>query len=86
MEMIEKPSGKCSHGGYFDSSSDFHARGGINKDSLYPIICSLHFEAARLAKEATAKILREIAAEVGDAGKFAAFLNSSYKPMRQTGT
>ena len=78
MEMIKKPSGKCSHGGYFDSSSDFHARGGINKDSLYSIISphsSLYFEAARLAKEATAKILREIAAEVGDAGKFAAFLN-----------
>ena len=33
-QAIIKPRGKCSHGGFLDSTSDLSARGGINKDSL----------------------------------------------------
>ena len=34
-QEITKPSGKCSHGGFLDSTSDNFAKGGINKDSPF---------------------------------------------------
>ena len=76
--MVQKPSGKCSHGGFFDATSDKHATGGINKDSPYSKTSphsSQHFQAARLAEQATVNILNEIRAEVSDDKKFGAYLN-----------
>ena len=77
-ETIKKPDGKCSHGGYFDATSDKHATGGINKDSPYPRLSphsSEHYQAARLAEQATVDILNKIRVEVGDDQKFGAYLN-----------
>ena len=77
-EMVEKPSGKCSHGGYLDATSDKPATGGINKDSPYSQLSphsSQHFQAAILAEQATVNILNELRAEVSDDKKFGAYLN-----------
>ena len=77
-DPIKKPRGKCSHGGYMDTTSDTHATGGINKDSPYPQLSphsSLHYEAARLAELATVNILNEIRGEANDDTKFAAYFN-----------
>ena len=67
--MINKPSGKCSHGGFRDPSSDNPAKGGINKDSPYPE-CSPHhlhhFDAARVAEQATVTMLSQIQSDVND--------------------
>lgn len=76
--IIEKPNGKCSHGGYIDQTRDFPAIGGINKDSPYPGFSShhtLYFQAAQLAEQATQGILRKIRKEVNDDQKFGALLN-----------
>ncbi|XP_029440892.1 von Willebrand factor A domain-containing protein 7 isoform X2 [Rhinatrema bivittatum] len=65
----KKPQGKCSHGGHFDESTRESARGGINKDSeslLFSPHHYLHAEAARIAKEASVKALRELRARLGD--------------------
>ena len=75
---IEKPDGKCSHGGYLDATSDTHARGGMNKDSPYPNLSphsSQHDEAAELAEQATVDMLNYIREEVDDDEKFGAYLN-----------
>lgn len=77
-EMVEKPSGKCSHGGFSDKTSDSHATGGINKDSPYPKTSphsSQHFQAATIAEQATVNILNDIRVEVNDERKFGAYLN-----------
>ena len=77
-EKVEKPTGKCSHGGYLDATSDKHATGGINKDSPYEKVSphsSQHFQAAKLAAQATMNILNEIRVEVADDKKFGAYLN-----------
>ena len=76
-QAIEKPNGKCSHGGFLDPSSDDPARGGINKDSPYPDWSPhhlLHFDAARVAEQATVTILSEIRSDVDGDELFAAFL------------
>ena len=76
--FIEKPDGKCSHGGYLDATSDTHARGGMNKDSPYPNLSphsSQHDEAAELAEQATVDMLNYIREEVDDDEKFGAYLN-----------
>ena len=67
--VIEKPNGKCSHGGFGDPSSDRSAKGGINKDSAFNKWSphhSLHSEAARVAQLATADILKDIRKDVGN--------------------
>ena len=74
---IEKPEGKCSHGGYNDPSGDLPATGGINKDSPYPDLSphhQQHYEAASLAEQATQNILNEIRQQVNDDRKFGAYL------------
>ena len=76
--LLEKPSGKCSHGGYADPSADFHAKGGINKDSPYEDWSphsSQHFEAAMVAEQATVNLLKEIRDEVNNDELFGAYLN-----------
>ena len=75
--LINKPSGKCSHGGFLDPSSDDPARGGINKDSPYPDWSphhSQHFDAAQVAEQATVTILNQIWSDVNNDELFAAYL------------
>ena len=77
-QEIFKPTGKCSHGGPGDPSSDLLATGGINKDSLglnWSPHGNLHNEAASVAQQASADLLQEIRSSVDDDTKFAAFLN-----------
>jgi hypothetical protein len=81
---IEKPNGKCSHGGYLDGTSDKHATGGINKDSPYPKLSphsSRHYEAVRLAEQATVNIMNELRVKVSDDKKFGAYLNLFVKTV-----
>ena len=78
-KRIEKINGKCSHGGYqiTDSEQDLPARGGINKDSPYQMVSPhhyLHFEAARVAQQATIDMLRNLRREVNDDQKFGEYL------------
>lgn len=76
--VIEKTKGKCSHGGFLDSSSDIRATGGINKDSVVEIWsphASLHSKAVTIATLASETILNDIRGEVGDDKKFSSFLN-----------
>ena len=76
--LLEKPSGKCSHGGYADPSADFHAKGGINKDSPYKDWSphsSQHSEAAMVAEQATVNLLKEIRDDVDNDELFGAYLN-----------
>ena len=77
-DVIPKPAGKCSHGGFRDPSSDLPATGGINKDSISLDAsphADLHDEAAAVAVQASVDILQAIRTEVDDDTKFAAFLN-----------
>jgi len=66
-----KPRGKCSHGGFTDTSASGGGDQGINKDSSSCNIFLLgsisphwrwHDEAARLAKDATKQFIRDIKA------------------------
>ncbi|KAM6939535.1 von Willebrand factor A domain-containing protein 7 [Xenentodon cancila] len=61
-----KPSGKCSHGGYFDKTSKRDPVGGINKDDVGSSHGSLHHKAANLAVNATMELLEDIRVAVGD--------------------
>ena len=73
-----KPAGKCSHGGWRDSTSDRSATGGINKDSLDSSWSPHHYyhqEAAAIATQASTDMLQNIRLHVEDDTKFAAFLN-----------
>lgn len=66
-QEIAKPTGKCSHGGFLDESSEEDARGGINKDSPFVIWSPRHYlhdEAARVAQQATVDMLQEIRNDV----------------------
>ena len=75
---IPKPAGKCSHGGFGDSSSDLPATGGVNKDSIsldWSPHANLHDAAAAIAVQASVDILQAIRTDVDDDTKFAAFLN-----------
>ncbi|KAM8952752.1 von Willebrand factor A domain-containing protein 7 [Pelodytes ibericus] len=68
-ETPKKPQGKCSHGGPFDGSSQFSARGGINKDTSAPLFSPhylLHVKAAKLALQATIKFLSELRRDITD--------------------
>ena len=75
---IDKPDGKCSHGGFGDPSSDLPATGGINKDSIaldWSPHADLHDVAASVAVQASVDILQAIRTAVDDDTKFAAFFN-----------
>ena len=75
---IDKPDGKCSHGGFGDPSSDLPSTGGINKDSIsfdWSPHANLHDIAASVAVQASVDILQAIRTAVDDDTKFAAFLN-----------
>ncbi|XP_058629417.1 von Willebrand factor A domain-containing protein 7-like isoform X2 [Onychostoma macrolepis] len=61
-----KPSGKCSHGTYFDISSWFTPKGGINKDSRSSEHGYLHDTAATVAIAATKELLEDIRGFLGD--------------------
>ena len=76
-KKIYKLSGKCSHGGFRDPSSDDSAKGGINKDSPFPEWSPHHLQhsnAARVAEQATVTMLNEIRSDVSNDEQFAAFL------------
>lgn len=68
-----KPRGKCSHGGAFDSTQDDEPTGGINKDKRDSIHGHLHYQAARMAYNATVKILTQLQEDIGD-DSFSLFL------------
>uniref|UniRef100_A0A8D0H0L2 von Willebrand factor A domain containing 7 n=1 Tax=Sphenodon punctatus TaxID=8508 RepID=A0A8D0H0L2_SPHPU len=64
----DKPPGKCSHGGRFDSSQSREPRGGINKDSnslFFSPHHYLHGEAAALGLEASVHFLDKLHRELG---------------------
>ncbi|XP_018085658.1 von Willebrand factor A domain-containing protein 7 isoform X2 [Xenopus laevis] len=68
-DFPKKPHGKCSHGGPFDDSRLFSARGGINKDTAAAIFSPHHFLhqiAAELALKASIKFLNELRDDVTD--------------------
>ncbi|XP_069024123.1 von Willebrand factor A domain-containing protein 7 [Embiotoca jacksoni] len=62
----EKPTGKCSHGGFFDQTSRQDPVGGINKDEVESSHGSLHHKAADVAVDATMELLEDIRLAVGD--------------------
>lgn len=61
-----KPKGKCSHGGFADSSSSDEPIGGINKDTLKSVHGHLHYQAATMAYQATVQILHQLHNDIGD--------------------
>ncbi|KAI2668273.1 von Willebrand factor A domain-containing protein 7 [Labeo rohita] len=63
---FSKPSGKCSHGTFFDISSWFPPKGGINKDSQSSEHGNLHDAAATVAIAATRELLEDIRGFLGD--------------------
>ena len=74
---IEKPAGKCSHGGFRDATSDMSSTGGINKDSPFEVWSPhyyLHQEAARVAQQATVDMLQEIRGDVNNDPAFSMYL------------
>ena len=75
---LVKPTGKCSHGGFFDSSSDQTATGGINKDTKSPRYsphADLHVQAETMATTASKTLLADIRSQINNDTKFLAFLN-----------
>ena len=62
----KKPSGKCSHGGTFDSTSDDEPTGGINKDNFKASHGHLHARAASMAYQATVNVLNQLRNQIGD--------------------
>lgn len=76
-QVINKPSGKCSHGGFLDSTSDEFAKGGINKDSPFEKWSPhyyLYREAAVVAQQASVDMLQELRQDVNDDQLFSAYL------------
>ncbi|KAG6921053.1 von Willebrand factor A domain containing 7, partial [Chelydra serpentina] len=76
----EKPPGKCSHGGQFDSSRLRDPEGGINKDSSSPLFSPhhyLHGPAAGLAREASARFLRDLRRDLAYDKRFMRLLDVS---------
>lgn len=74
---IEKPTGKCSHGGFRDTTADFPAIGSINKDSPFEEWSphhELYRQAASVAQDATASILRQIRQDVDNDQLFSVYL------------
>lgn len=58
--------GKCSHGTFFDISSWFTPKGGINKDSRSSEHGYLHDTAATVAIAASRELLEDIRGFLGD--------------------
>lgn len=76
-QKINKPRGKCSHGGFLDATRKTYAQGGINKDSPFEVWSPhyyLYDEAARVAQQATVDILQEIRNDVNDDRLFGMYL------------
>ena len=61
-----KPKGKCSHGGFADSSRNDEPIGGINKDTLKSVHGHLHYQAATMAYQATVQILNQLQNDIGN--------------------
>ena len=76
--VIDKPSGKCSHGGYsIDATRDTFARGGINKDGPYYRTSPhhyLHYEAVEVAQQATIDMFHDVRGEVNNDQLFGTYL------------
>jgi hypothetical protein len=75
--IIDKPRGKCSHGGFLDQSSNLDANGGINKDSPFDVWSphfQFHNDAVSVARLATMDILNEIRADVNSDSLFGEYL------------
>jgi hypothetical protein len=75
--VIQKPSGKCSHGGFIDPTRETFAQGGINKDGPYYRTSPhhyLHDEAIAVAQQATTDMLRDLRNNVGDDQQFGEYL------------
>ena len=77
FQVINKPFGKCSHGGFLDDSSLMSGTGGINKDSPFEVWSPHHYlyeQAVRVAQQATINFLAEIRIEVNNDILFSTFL------------
>jgi hypothetical protein len=76
--VINKPIGKCSHGGYsIDATRDTSARGGINKDGPYYRTSPhhyLHYEAVAVAQQATIDMFRDVRTAVNNDQLFGTYL------------
>ncbi|XP_035999419.1 von Willebrand factor A domain-containing protein 7-like [Fundulus heteroclitus] len=66
VNPFSKPSGKCSHGGFPDSTSMMEPKGGINKDTLKSSHGHLHPQAANMAIAATSQLLEDVRGAAGD--------------------
>ncbi|KAM4547585.1 von Willebrand factor A domain-containing protein 7-like [Fundulus diaphanus] len=66
VNPFSKPSGKCSHGGFPDSTSVMEPKGGINKDTLESSHGHLHRQAANMATAATSQLLEDVRGAAGD--------------------
>jgi hypothetical protein len=76
--VIQKPSGKCTHGDFhFRLIDNAFARNGINKDGPYRLISPhhyLHDEAIAVAKQATIDMLRNLRRDVNNDQQFGEYL------------
>ena len=75
--IIPKPSGKCSHGGFIDSTRKTFAQGGINKDGPYYRTSPHHYlyaEAVAVAQQATIDMFCDMRTDVNNDQKFGAYL------------
>ena len=76
--VIDKPYGKCSHGGYsVDATRDTFARGGISKDGPYYRTSPhyyLYYEAVAVAQQATIDMFRDVRGEVNNDQLFGTYL------------
>ena len=82
--VIEKPNGKCSHGGVLDGSQDQPAKGGINKDSIHPELAShyrYHEEAANVAQQHSYEFLLSMQNDVNNDQLFGDFLGIKVELM-----
>lgn len=63
---LQKPAGKCSHGGNSDPTSTQVPRGGISKDERRADNANRHDTAIKLATQATAELLEDIRGVAGN--------------------
>ncbi|KAL3996218.1 solute carrier family 6 (neurotransmitter transporter, GABA) member 1 [Sarotherodon galilaeus] len=75
-----KPTGKCSHGGFFDRTSRRDPVGGINKDTIDSSHGLRHNEAADLAIRATMELLEDVRLAAGDTN-FMKLMGLSQSPV-----
>ena len=82
---IDKPSGKCSHGGIIDGTQDSPATGGINKDSVHEVLSphhALHARAATTAQQHSYIMLSRIRSDVNNDELFGEFLGLEIEENR----